>query len=227
MRKKIYVAIAIAVMCTGVQAQYKKASFLNKAGRTYEIGFAPHFIGKGVGTMPGIFYSYGRDQGKHFFYSFDLELLIPTKFTYTTYDQRDPLTPVTVTGKSKLGLGYRYNFSYYLVDPENDELKVKPFVTAGINFLLVGGGGARSFEYSPESTDPHKIPASSNFSYGANLGVGGIYSISQKLGLKFTGGYNFQGQFNGDFNSDDYETFSAFPSHPYATIGIRFLMTED
>ncbi len=117
--KKFYVGIVILLACSGAQAQYKKASFLNKSGRTYDLGFAGRFLSGGGGTVPGIYYSYGRDKGKRIFHWFDLEVLLPTRFTYNTVDKNNAETVVTVSGKSKLGIVYRYNFAYYLTDAEN------------------------------------------------------------------------------------------------------------
>lgn len=226
--KKIYFGIAIILACSNVQAQYKKASFLNKSGRTYDVGFAGRFLSDGGGAMPGIYYSYGRDKGKHVFHWFDLELLLPTKFKYNTVDLDDATVPVTVSGKSRLSLLYRYNFAYYIINTENTESKIRPFVTAGINFLIAGGS-AKTYDYTPEETSPLKIPAyGNNFSYGANAGIGGIYAISEKIGIKLMAGYNWQGQLSPDFNNNYgqilYKTYS---NHPYVSAGVRFVMTGD
>lgn len=224
---RIYVAIVLAIICTGVQAQYKKASFLTRSGRTYELGFSSRFLSGGAGTMPGFYYSYGRDKGKRIFHWFDLEVLLPTKFKYITYHQQDPSTAVYVTGKTKTGLAYRYNFGFYVTDPDNTDIKVKPFVTAGLNFLIAGAASTKTFEYTPEQSDPHEVAVYSNFSYGANIGVGAVYALSEKIGLKFTGGYNLQGETDTNDYSKEYKIYRSYPSHPYVTIGVRFLMTED
>lgn len=226
--KKIYFGMAIILACSSVQAQYKKASFLSKSGRTYDLGFAGRFLSDGGGTMPGIYYSYGRDKGKHVFHWFDLELLLPTKFKYNTTDLNDEGTNVTVSGKSKISLLYRYNFAYYLLNTENSDIKIKPFVTAGVNFLILGGS-AKSYDYTPENADPAKIPSfGNNFSYGANAGIGGIYSISEKIGIKLMAGYNWQGQVSPQFNSGYGNTnYKIFSNHPYVGAGVRFVMTGD
>jgi hypothetical protein len=218
--------MAILLAGTHVDAQYKKASFLSRSGRTYDVGFSGRFLGDG-GTLPGVYYSYGSDRGKRIFHWFDLELLLPTKFSYQTVDKSESQIPVTVTGKSKLGLVYRYNFACYLTDVENSESKFKPFATLGINFLFFGGT-AKSYEVSPEYANPTKMVGTSNFSYGANAGLGGIYELSDKLGLKVVAGYNMQGVVDGnDYISEGYTTYKVLPSHPYITVGLRFLMVGD
>jgi len=225
--KKIYFGIAILLAGSSVQAQYKKASFLNKSGRTYDIGFAGHFLSGGGGTVPGIYYSYGRDKGKRVFHWFDLEVLLPTKFKYNTIDKSDLETPVTVTGKSKLGLVYRYNFACYLTNVENTESKFKPFITAGINFLLLGGN-PQSAEISPSYADPVKMLTYDAFSYGANAGLGCIYTLSEKIGIKAIAGYNLQGQLSSDYNNqEEYSVYKVYSNHPYVGVGVRFVMTGD
>jgi hypothetical protein len=224
---KIYFGIAILLICSSVNAQYKKASFLNKSGRTYDLGFAGRFVSGRGSTVPGIYYSYGRDKGKKIFHWFDMELLLPTSFKYNTVDKNNAATIVTVTGKAKTGLAYRYNFAYYLTNVENTESKIKPFVTAGINVLIIGGG-AGTYDYTPTQTDPEKRVEDSPFNYGCNAGLGGIYTLGEKIGIKMMAGYNLQTNLtNKNYGSDSYTYHTVFSSHPYIGIGIRFLMTGD
>jgi len=221
--KRIYFGMAILLACSSVQAQYKKASFLSKSGRTYDLGASARFLSGGGGTVPGFYYSYGRDKGKRVFHWFDLEFLVPTKFNYNTNDKADPQTVVNVTGKSKFGLAYRYNLAYYLTNVENSESKLKPFVTAGINFLITGGT-ASTYDYTPSNADPSKIPLFSAFNCGANAGLGGIYSISEKIGIKLTAGYNWQGTVSTESGSSVYNVFG---NHAYVGLGIRFVIVGD
>jgi hypothetical protein len=223
--KQIYLSIAVILACNIATAQYKKASFLNKAGRTYDVGFTGHFLSGGGGTMPGIYYSYGRDKNKRAFHWFDIEVLLPTKFQYTTYDKNNPEAPVTVKGKSKIGFAYRYNFAYYLINAETSGSKIKPFVTAGVNILAIGGGGTIDGYDYPPNTDPEKIIDANPVSFGANAGLGAIYSFSEKIGIKLTAGYNLQAQMSpGNFNESS-SVYKVFSNHPYAGIGVRFVMT--
>jgi hypothetical protein len=202
-----------------VHAQYKKASFLSKSGRTYELGANARLL-TGGGTVPGFYYSYGRDKGKRIFHWFDLEFLLPTKFNYNTTDRDHPETVVNVTGKSKLGLAYRYNLAYYLTNVENSESKLKPFVTGGVNFLLLGGS-AKTSEQTPPNVYPSKIVSYNAFNCGANAGLGAIYSFSEKIGIKLTAGYNWQGALSDEIGSG-YEVYNVFGNHAYVGLGIRF-----
>ena len=225
--KRIYFGIAILLACSSVQAQYKKASFLNKSGRTYDVGFTGRFLRGGGGTVPGIYYSFGRDKGRRVFHWFDMEILLPTKYKYNTYDKNNPEVAVTVTGKSKLSFLYRYNFACYLTNVEHSESKFKPFITAGVNIAALGGG-SNGYEYLPYDSDPAKIVDDNPISFGGNAGVGSIYSFSDKIGIKIMAGYNLQTQVSpGNYYSNEYSLYKVLSSHPYVGVGIRFVMTGD
>ena len=226
--RKIYLFMVILFVCSCVQAQYKKASFLNKSGRTYDLGGMGHFLSGGAGTFTGLYYSYGRDQGKRTFHWFDLEVILPTKFSYTTFDRNNSGTAVTVTVKSSLLFMYRYNFAYYLNEPENSESKFKPFVTAGVN-IKISGNNASNYELKPDNTVPAKVADFTGFSMGVNAGIGGIYALSEKIGIKVMAGYNVQSQQNpsGYSGSEGYTIYKVYSSHPYVGLGIRFLIKGD
>jgi hypothetical protein len=217
--------MAMAFVCLSVNAQYKKASFLNKAGRTYDLGFTGHLISEGM--VPGIFYSYGKDNGtKRLFHWFDLELLLPSKFKYTTEDV-DTKEAVTVKGSSKVGLIYRYNLGCYLLDNTKEGAKFLPFVTGGINVLLLGGT-AKDYTTSPENVNPVKVATNQNFSAGANAGIGMIYSFTSKFGLKAAAGYNYQYNKTPSSWSDGvYSVYNVYTSHPYVSVGLHFRMEND
>lgn len=226
--RKIYLCMVIFLICSVAQAQYKKASFLNKSGRTYDLGGIGHFLSGGAGTFPGIYYSYGRDQGKRTFQWFDLEVILPTKFSYNTVDKNNPRTAVTVTSKSALLFLYRYNFAYYLNNPENSESKFKPFVTAGVNIKLKTFNPT-DYELKPANTEPAKIADFTGFSMGVNAGIGGIYALTEKFGIKVMAGYNLQYQKNPDGYSaiEGYTIYKVYANHPYVGLGIRFTINGD
>lgn len=226
MRKVLFAALIVAA-ATSANAQYKKASFLTKGGRTYDLGATGRFMGDGRSAGTGFLFSYGRDKGKRSFHWFDLEVLLPMKFSFSATDVYSvPNQPVAVSGKTTTALIYRYNYAYYLMDNSNPDIKVLPFVTAGIN-LVIGGNNFKEEEGSSYSyTDPSL--SRSGVSYGANLGAGFVYNFSPKVGLKVTGGYNLQG--NHDTQSGYTGTekmYYAYVSHPYITAGIRFQLKDD
>ena len=225
--KPVYILLATMLACGTLHAQYKKASFLNKSGRTYDLGFSGRFLSGGGGAVPGFYFSYGRDKGKRVFHWFDLELLAPTKFHYTTADLSRPGSDVNVSGTTTMSLVYRYNLAWYLSDIENTETKFKPFVTAGINFLLKGRD-ARTVYFVPDNGDPAKYISYRNFNCGANLGLGGIYVLSERIGIKGAIGYNLQTQIAPlKIESGGYSVYNLFSSHPYIGVGVRFAMSGD
>jgi hypothetical protein len=52
--KRITAALALLISFSGIQAQYKKASFFDKEGRTYGVGVQSHFFGDGKKAAPGL-----------------------------------------------------------------------------------------------------------------------------------------------------------------------------
>jgi len=209
-----------------MQAQYKKASFLNKTGRTHEIGFSGRFISASHMTLPGIYYSYGKDNDKRLFHWFDLELMLPSKFKYNTYDVTTN-EQLSVTGKTTMALAWRYNLACYLTDNTNDEKKFLPYVNGGINLIVVGGDPVADQVWENDK-DEQKLPVELAASYGAHLGVGGIYKLKENLGLKFNAGYNYQANTSSNaYDGSGYSTFYPITSHPYVTIGLRFRMERD
>jgi len=227
--RKIITAICLLFVVTVTQAQYKKASFLNKSGRTYDLGLSGRLMSKGLGSKAGLYYSYGRDKGARTFHWFDIEFILPVKYAYNTVDVRDPLVPVAVSGKTRMAIIYRYNYGLYFNDVSKSESKFRPFVTAGLNFMISGA----TIRYEklttvPEFSDPQKRPSYNGFSYGGNIGVGGIYNVNEKLGIKVVGGYNLQGFFDADkIKGTGYEVYDVNPSHPYITAGVRFVINEN
>jgi hypothetical protein len=224
--RKFYFAALLMTTVVSASAQYKKASFLTKGGRTYDLGATGRFMGDGKSAATGFLFSYGRDKGtKRAFHWFDLEVVLPIKFSIAAKDRSTtPNTPVTVAGKTTAALIYRYNFAYYLMDNSNANNKVLPFVTAGINLLLAGN----SFK-DDNSSYGYKDPqfVSDGLSYGANLGAGVVYNFTPKVGLKVTGGYNLQGNYAGENYAEGIKKYYPFVSHPYITAGIRFQLHDD
>lgn len=229
--KKQSIVLLLLICSLATQAQYKKASFLNKSGRTYDIGITSHFVSSAHSTALGIVYSYGTDKGtKRAFHWIDLELTLPAKFSYNTTRYSDDAT-INVSGKTSIGLTYRYNFGWYLLDNSNEDNKVIPFLGAGFNFGIKNMV-PKTFTYTPDNgdyTDAYKIATTDGiFSYGGNVTAGVIYKLSNKLALKGLFAYNAQRNINpnGDSLFDD-RYFSYLTNHPYLSVGVRFRMDSD
>lgn len=223
--KRLLLISTLVIVCNCSEAQYKKASFLNKSGRTYDLGGTAHLLSEGRSMTPGFFYSYGKDKGKRLFHWFDLELLLPIKADFTTTDRTSKET-VNVTAKSGVSLIYRYNLGCYLLNTSEEAVKLKPFVTAGVN-LLLSGGFAKEWTTNPEYADTPETLAPRSFGYGANAGIGLMYNITEKFGLKAAAGYNYQSYVDDKTTWDGGKPYFLYNSHPYVSVGVRFTMESD
>jgi hypothetical protein len=215
--------VAFITIGLAANAQYKKAGFLNKEGRTYEIGVAGHFMAKPRSMAPGIFLNYGKENENNLFGWMDFEFILPSKFSATT-----KTNPVTIVGKTKLAFAYRYNYGYYLVNKNKDENKILPYITGGLGFKLGGGGVTTTQDYSNTSFVTPDFPVV----LGLNAGAGAVFRITKTLGVRFAGGYAFQidtdklgdNQDSGGY-PDGY--YSSYVSHPYATLSLRLTLNDD
>lgn len=229
--KKRSIIILLLISSIATQAQYKKASFLNKSGRTHDLGITSHFVGKSNSTALGIFYSYGREKGKRVFHWFDLEFTLPAQYSYksTVVSTGDP---VAIKGKTSVGLFYRYNLAVYLTDFKNEDKKVLPFADAGINVMILSMV-PRTAKYSPDgnysSYEITNYPEIADVtSYGAHVGGGIIYKFKEKIALKAVLNYNFQGNVSGGSGTaKEDNTFYYLTNHPSLSVGLRFKIEKD
>ena len=221
--KKVSLILLLAVICLATNAQYKKASFFNKNGRTFELGTNLHVMGNGRGTAKGFQISQGIDKGKRFFYWSDVEGILPYKFSYqatNTLTQKQ----VTITGKTAFAFIYRFSAGYYLMNNTEDK-KLLPFATLGLGYYFpLDGATVDNNALYTQSAD--KRPAGDGYiRIGANGGVGLIYNISKSFSLKASGGYNYQGNFGVHGGSND-NVFQPFVSHPIINFNIRYKISS-
>ena len=220
--KSATVTLIVLICFTGLQAQYKKASFFDKDGRTYGIAIESHFLGDGRNTAPGFVLSFGRDRaGKHLFSSTDIRVLPSFRFSYETRDMN--AIPVTVSGKSKLHLIYAMNWGYYIRQNE-EEQKFKPYVTAGFNVVI--RGGLKQLDNEDYSYDVLKKAPESQFSTGLGGGIGAIFNLNSFLGIKLEGGYTYQWNISVDYDNQE-DLYFMYPPHPYAALGLRFRIVSE
>lgn len=205
------------------RAQYKKASFFEKEGRTYGVGTQLYVMGDGKGAVLGLNLSFGRDQdGKQLFSFWELRYIPAYKFKFESLDL--DANPVTVTGKSKSQFIYALNYGLYLTRNEGDEQKFKPYITAGMNFVL--SGGMKKLDNDVYYDNLVKSVPERNFSAGIGGGLGGIINLSSRFSLKVEGGYTYQYNLSTDFDSEQEEYFM-FTSHAYASAGIRYRIVSE
>src|SRR5215216_2573412 len=114
MKKLISNLIPLFFLSLSLSAQYKKASFFGKEGRTYEFGTQMYMLGDGKGNPVGFKLAFGRDQeGKRFFSAWELQFIPSYKYAYTTTNENSE--PVTVNGKSQGTFIYALNYCFHLL----------------------------------------------------------------------------------------------------------------
>jgi hypothetical protein len=221
--KKATLTLIVLICFSGLQAQYKKASFFDKEGRTYGINAESHFLGDGKKSPIGFSLSFGRDRaGKHLFSTTDIRVLPPFKFSYETQDMNG--NPVTVSGKSKMHLIYGMNWGYFIRQNE-EEQTFKPYVTAGFNVVILGG--VKQFDNEDYSYDVVKIAPVHQFSTGIGGGLGAVFNINSAIGIKLEGGYTYQWNLSTDYAFEDGDLYYMYPPHPYASLGLRFRVVSE
>jgi len=221
--KKWMSVIAALLLSLGLSAQYKKASFFEKEGRTYELGSQLYSFGDGKGSPIGFKIGFGRDRGgKQLFTSWELQFIPSYKYSYSTTDENDE--PVLINGTSKSQFIYALHYNYHLLKNGEEERKVKPFVTAGFNIVI--SSGAKDETRTPESAyNLKKEVIGQAFNAGIGGGLGTLINFTPKLGLKLQGGYNYQinvGTY--DFAGKGYYMFT---SHPYISLSFRLRIVKD
>jgi hypothetical protein len=215
--KKLILFIFTFLIIINTNAQYKKAKFFSKEGRTFALGLTSRFFGKGFGSAQGINLSHGKEkEGKKIFHWWDLEYVRGNNYTSiysinefngTTY------VPTTYAVPSSSGstLAYRYNLAYFL--SKDEEKKVSPFVHLSLSYLI--GLSGRFNDDAEEQGN-----------FFASVGAGGIYKIKERIGLKFSGSYNLSPLNFGSSNNSRPEVIE-IPNHIALSLGIRWLMDKD
>ncbi|HET9430176.1 MAG TPA: hypothetical protein VFO70_03315 [Chitinophagaceae bacterium] len=219
--QKFNFTLILILLCLGMSAQYKKASFFGKEGRTYGIGTRFFALGDGRAKTLGYYLAFGRDRDeKQFFSSWEIQFIPSYKFSYSTTDIND--VPLTVFGKSKSHIVYSVNYGFHLLKNKNDEQKLKPYVTAGFNFVLRGGVK----ESTNDNWDNKKVVMHETFSFGFGGGLGCFINIAPKFSLKLEGGYTYQiNTATVDYGEE--ELYYMFPPHPYGSLGLRYRLISE
>jgi hypothetical protein len=224
--KKLIQTTVILFLSISLSAQYKKAGFFEKTGRTYELGSQIYMMGKGNGSPIGYKIGFGRDQdGKRFFSSWDLQFIPSHKYSYATTDDNND--PVTVTGKSASIFVYGLNYGIHLLKNEGEEKHmVQPYVALGLNILLSGGIKEENFSPDPYGY-PKRQTSDQSLSLGLNGGLGCIVNLSSKWGVKIQGGYTHQLNVSTESWDDEIKPFYVFDSHKYVSLGLRLRIVSE
>jgi hypothetical protein len=221
--KKLTFTFLLLSVFAGAFAQYKKASFFEKEGRTYGLSARLHALGDGKGSPVGFYAAFGRDQGgKRLFTWWELGFIPSYSFSKMVVD-RDNNLDVLVTGKAKSQFIYGYNWGWHFIKSEGELPKLQPYLTAGFNFVILGGLKQLD-DYSSYNTDP--TVADRSFSVGVGGGAGLIFNINSWFALQATAGYTLQG--NLAIESEDADKYyHMYTKHPYVSAGVRFRVSQD
>jgi hypothetical protein len=222
--RKLIPTVLVLFLSVSLSAQYKKASFFGKQGRTYELGTELHAVGNGQGSPMGLKLAFGRDQdGMRFFSSWELQYIPSYKYAYDTKEMNGSQA-VHVNGTTKSTFIYGVNYSFQFLKNDDPERIVKPFAFFGFNIVL--SGGIKSETYTPETYDLAKQTDWADFNMGLIGGVGALVNLNQKFGLRIQGLYNKMVRVGLDDHSG-YETFKLFDSHPSVSVGLRFRLVSE
>jgi hypothetical protein len=221
--KNLMPVVVALLISSGISAQYKKASFFGKAGRTYEIGSQMYMFGDGKGSPIGFKIGFGRDQdGRRFFSSWEIQYIPSYKYSFTTTDYYSN-EPVNVNGTTKPTWVYALNYSFHILRNEEEQRMVMPFVSAGLNIVL--SKGVRTESYDPASAFPVKGTVD-KFTSGIGAGLGTIINITPTYGFKLQGGYNHEFSL-GTSNQYDENPYDLHTSHPYVSLTFRARLVSE
>jgi len=204
--KKINVTLLVLLIGFAGMAQYKKSSFFGRDGRTYSLGTRWYALGDGIGTKMGYSLSLGNDvEGKQWFVGWGIQYLPSYNFTL---EGKGTNTGYYVMGTTRSTLIFEYNFGRFLLNNENVERKIKPYLACALGLKFAGG--------LKETTDDDPEAEAPGFGLGLSGGGGLFYYFTKHVGIQAEGGYNYQVKFNAD------EKINPFPSHPYVKAGLVF-----
>lgn len=224
--KKLIFAMMVICISPGLSAQYKKAGFFEKEGRTYELGAQYYMMGEGHDNVLGYKVSFGRDRdGRSMFKSWDIQFIPSHQYSYKTED--DMGMPVTVHGTSASTFVLGFNWGFHLLKNTPDELKrVQPFVGFGFNTLVLSG--IKSETTDPETWNFRKRNTSEQtISVGFNGNLGCIFNINPTWAIKLAGGYSHQFNMSAQNWDDEAKPFFVFDSHKFASLGVRLRIVSE
>jgi hypothetical protein len=223
--KKLVTAAIVLLLSFNLSAQYKKAGFFEKEGRTYELGSQIYMMGEGNGNSIGYKIGFGRDKdGKRLFSNWEIAYIPSHEYSYTTLDEND--APVSVTGHSKSTWVYGANYNFHLLKNEaENKNKFQPFLGIGFN-LLVSSGIKDETHFPDQFSYTKRYTSDGAFSFGLNGGVGCLVNFTPMLSLKVQGGYSHQFNYSESAGGDD-KPFYLFDSFSFASLGVRLRIAND
>ena len=228
--KKIITIAAFATLSITSFAQYKKASFLNKEGRTHEIGTNISFISNGGGTpVLSIVYSGSLETDKKLSLFSDIEIMLKGKFSFNAeyYNNIAVTETGKLTGQTPAYLIVKYGAQYRFINTDNsEEAKLVPYVRLGLLYGL-----SFSSDYKLRDKDGNYVSEGNSnpptpeqeTPFGLEVGGGVTYYFTKNIGVK--AGANYRqfisiNRINDAGNADN--TFYPLKSNPCISISLKF-----
>ncbi len=217
MKRTSFIA-AMALLCLGANAQYKKATFFQRGHKTYGFTAGMKMFNDGVKPAANINFTYGNDKGRNrIFHWWDLDYTMASKYSYTS--AASPSGTATVDGKAGGFLSIGYNWAVYLLDNKKEENKVLPFLKIGFTGIISGR------KYLGETVTPVNLSPSKVTEFSGNLGMdagaGLLYKINEQIGFFGNAGYR------AVYTGDNHNNYPAMSNHPYVNAGIRVLIKAE
>ncbi len=230
--KKVLAFILLFTYFNNIQAQYKKASFLTKSGRTYELGINSRFVGGGNKAAIGYLFTYGRETNtKRLFHWFDIDYTARTNYAYNTIGDESfgaKNVPVTVTGRTASTFSYKFNLAYHLLDNNNEENKLLPFVNFSTGFIVAFQDGIEYTTSPVNAINLKKVVTDGNSVFAFGGGAGTLYKFTPKFGVRVTA--NYYGVVSLDrprTNTSERSFFVTMKSHPAIALALRWTIAKD
>jgi hypothetical protein len=228
--KKLFLLAVLFSAITTAQAQYKKASFLNKEGRTYEFGTSLNFLNKVKSNALDLHIGFGREaNSRRGFHWYDFRFMPKYNFQINSVGQLNNSgisVPVVVSGKSNALFSINYNYGRFLIDNSNENNKVLPF--AKFNIGWGASYGIIDYKTSPNASSINDDFAEYNSALTVGAGFGLTYKVSKTIGIKALGTYNFVYSLeNKDNDVFDLFYYVTYPAHPSVSLSVRWLFEKD
>jgi hypothetical protein len=225
----IITSIILVMFNSDINAQYKKASFLERSGRFYQVGTGARIFGNGVSASPTLTLGWGKDKtGKRVFHWWNFEFIAPSKYKFSksiTPSSGTGVATYNINGKTSSALMFQYNWAFYILNNQLTENKFLPFIKLGVD-LSVKSRRADVNEITTQSSNwtGGSIYTQTDVGGGYDAGLGFIFKISEQKALNFTTGYRYVAN---DDNNVVYKPFNVTPTHPYVNISFRYIMKGD
>jgi hypothetical protein len=229
MKKLFFLAVLYSAVTTS-QAQYKKASFLNKEGRTYEFGTSLIFLSKFKSKPVSFHIGFGKESNsKRGFHWYDFRYMPKYNFQINStglLNNSNISAPVVVSGKANALFSINYNYGRFLIDNSNENNKILPFLKFNIGWGA--SYGVIDYKTSPNARIINDDFAEYNSALTAGAGVGLIYNVSKRIGIKASGTYNFVYSLeNKDNDKFDLFYYVTYPAHPAVSLSVRWIFEKD